>query len=116
MLKNFFVAAIVSLVICVGVKVEAAEIFVGNSPATGYDCYVLTDSIGHKNEHRMLITFATLKMVDGYGNAQYLDYTFFDLDGNFVDVEFSNSQGFAGKATAKDTPIEWAMYTVIREY
>ena len=116
MLKNFFVAAIVGLIICAGVKAEAAEIFVGTSPATGYDCYVLTNTISSKNEHRMLITFATLKMVDRYGDAQYLDYTFFDLDGDFVDVEFSNSQGYKGRATAQDTPIEWAMYTVIRDY
>lgn len=116
MLKNFFVALIVSLIICAGVAAEAAEIYVGNSPATGYDCYVLTNTIRHKNEHRMLISFATLKMVDSYGDAQYLDYTFYDLDGDFVDVEFSNSQGFKGRATAQGTPIEWAMYSVIRDY
>ena len=34
----------------------------------------------------------------------------------YVDVEFSNSQDYKGRATAKDTPIEWAMYTVCREY
>ena len=116
MAKQIFLAAIVSLIICAGVKVEAAEIYVGNSPATGWDCYVLTDSVRHKNEHRMLITYATLKMVDENGNAQYLNYTFFDLDGDYVDVEFSNSQGYGGRATAQDTPIEWAMYTVIRDY
>ena len=101
MAKQIFLAAIVSLIICAGVKVEAAEIYVGNSPATGWD---------------MLITYATLKMVDENGNAQYLNYTFFDLDGDYVDVEFSNSQGYGGRATAQDTPIEWAMYTVIRDY
>ena len=116
MAKKFFLAAIVSLIICAGVKVEAAEIFVGNSPATGWDCYVLTNTVSHKSEHRMLISFATLKMVDSYGDTHYLDYTFYDLDGNFVDVEFSNSQDYRGRATPKDTPIEWAMYTVIREY
>lgn len=116
MFKNFFCAAIVCMIICAGIKVEAAEIYVGNSPATGLDCYILTDSVSHRNEHRMLITFATLKMVDSYGKAQYLNYTFYDLDGDFVDVEFSNSQGYKGRATAQDTPIEWSMYTVSREY
>ena len=116
MFKKFFLATIVTVIICAGIKVEAADIYVGNSPATGYDCYVVTDSVRHTNEHRMLITFATLKMVDGYGDAHYLDYTFYDLDGDYVDVEFSNSQNFKGRATAKDTPIEWAMYTVCREY
>lgn len=116
MVKQIFLAAILAVIICAGVEVEAAEIYVGNSPATGYDCYVLTDSVRHRNEHRMLISFATLKMVNSYGDAQYLDYTFYDLDGDFNDVEFSNSQGYRGRATAQDTPIEWAMYTVIRDY
>lgn len=116
MLKKFFLAAMLCLIICAGSKVEAAEVFVGTSPATGWDCYVLTDSVRHKNEHRMLITYATLKMVNGNGGAQYLNYTFFDLDGDFNDVEFSNEQGFKGRVIAKDTPIEWAMYTVIKDY
>lgn len=116
MFKKIFLAAIFSLIICAGIKVEAADIYVGNSPATGFDCYVLTDSVRHRNEHRMLLTFATLKMVNRYGDVQYLDYTFYDLDGDYVDVEFSNSQGYRGLATAQDTPIEWAMYTVCRDY
>lgn len=116
MLKKFFCAAIVSLIICVGVNVEAAEIFVGKSPATDWNCYLVTDSVRHKNEHRMLITYATLKMVDGYGETHYLNYTFFALDGSYVDVEFTNDQGYHGFADAKETPIEWAMYTVSRTY
>ena len=64
----------------------------------------------------MVIRYATLKMIDLYGGAHYLDYTFFDLDDDCIDVEFTNSQGFGGKATPQDTPIEWAMYTTIREY
>lgn len=116
MFKKFFLAAVVSLIICAGIKVEAADIFVGRSPVTGYDCYVMTDSIRHRNEHRMFIIFATLKMVDGYGDTHFLNYTFYDLDGDYVDVEFTNSQDYRGFATAKDTPIEWAMYTVCREH
>ncbi len=116
MLKNFFMAVIVGLIICAGVKAEAADIYVGNSPATGWDCYVVTNTISHKNEGRMLISYATLKMVNGYGKVQNLYYTFYDLDGDFNDVTFTNSQGFKGQATAQGTPIEWAMYTVIRDY
>ena len=108
-------AAIVGLIICAGVKAEAADVYVGMSPVTGYECYVMTNTIESKSEHRMLITSATLKMIDQYGGAHYLDYSFFDLDGDFTDVEFTNSQGFSGKATPQDTPIEWAMYTVIRD-
>ena len=115
MAKKFFMAAIIGLIICAGVKVEAAEIYVGMSPVTGYECYVMTDTIHYKNEHRMFISYATLKMVDQYGGIQYLDYTFFDLDNDAADVDFTNSQGFSGKATPQDTPIEWAMYTVMRE-
>lgn len=115
-MKNVLSAAIVCLIICAGVQVEAAEIYVGMSPATGYECFVLTDTISRKNEHRMVITSATLKMVDGYGDAHYLDYKFFALDGGTADVQFTNSQGFSGRATPQDTPIEWAMYTVIRKY
>ena len=115
MIKNVLLAAIVGLIICAGIKVEAADVYVGMSPATGYECYVMTDTIHYQNEHRMFISSATLKMVDQYGDIHYLEYTFFDLDNDAIDVEFTNSQGFSGRATARDTTIEWAMYTVIRE-
>ena len=116
MLKNVLLAAIVGLIICAGVRVEAAEVYVGMSPATGYECYVMTNTISRKNEHRMVITSATLKMVDQYGGTHYLDYDFYALDGGTENVTFTNSQGFKGRATPQDTPIEWAMYTVIRNY
>jgi len=114
-LKKLFLATLVSLIICAVVKVEAADVYVGMSPATGYECYVITDTIHYKNEHRMFISYATLKMVDQYGGIHYLDYTFFDLDNDAADVDFTNSQGYSGKATPQSTPIEWAMYTVMRE-
>ena len=116
MLKKFLMTLIIGLIICAGVKAEAADVYVGMSPATGYECYVMTNTISRKNENRMVIRYATLKMIDQYGTARYLDYTFFDLDDDCRDVEFTNSQGFGGKATPQDTPIEWAMYTTIREY
>ena len=115
-MKKFFLAAIVGLIICAGVKVEATEIYAGMSPATGYECFVMTDTISCTNEHRMVITSTTLKMVDQYGEAQFLEYVFFALDGGTDNVTFTNSQGFKGRATPQDTPIEWAMYTIVREY
>ena len=116
-MKKFLLAAIFGLTIVFATApAQAAEIFVGTSTATGWNCYVLTDSVRHKDEHRLLITYATLKMVDSSGVAKYLDYTFFDLDGDFDGVEFSNEDGFRGMVTPQDTPIEWAMYTVCREY
>ena len=116
MLKKFFMAAIVGLIICAGVKVEAADVYVGKSGTTGYECYVMTDTIWRTSEHRMLILSATLKMVDRYGDNHYLDYKFYALDGGNENVQFTNSDGFSGIATPEDTPIEWAMYTVIRDY
>ena len=116
MLKKFFLAAVVGLIICAGVKVEAAEIFIGNSPATGRDCYVLTDTIYRTNEHRMVIISATLKTFDSFDNEQLIDYKFFALDGGDEDVQFTNSEGDRGIATEYDTPIEWAMYMLIRDY
>ncbi|MBQ6005731.1 MAG: hypothetical protein IJL14_05745 [Selenomonadaceae bacterium] len=116
MLKKFFMAAIVGLIICAGVKVEAADVYVGKSGTTGYECYVMTDTIWRTSEHRMLILSATLKMVDRYGDNHYLDYKFYALDGGNENVQFTNSDGFSGLATPEDTPIEWAMYTVIRDY
>ena len=116
-MKKFLFAAIFGLTIVFATaQAQAAEIFVGTSDATGWDCYVLTDSISYKEKNHMLVTHATLKMVDGYGKAHYLNYTFYDLNGDFNDVEFSNDQGFRGMATPQDTPIEWSMYTVCREY
>ena len=76
-MKKFLLAAIFGLTIVFATaQAQAAEIFVGTSNAMGRDCYVLTDSISHKDEHRMLVIHAT----------------------------------------PQDTPIEWSMYTVCREY
>lgn len=116
MLKKFFVATIACLIACVTFKAQAAEIYAGNSPATGWNCYVLTDSIRRVNEHDMLITYVTLKMVDGSVRSQYLNYTFFDLYGDGIDVEFTNTQGYRGVISPTDTPIEWAMYKVCMDY
>lgn len=116
MLKKIFLAAIVGLIICAGVKAEAAEIFVGTSPATGNDCYVLTNTINRSYEERMVITSVTLKTTNRYGEKHFIDYKFYALDGGEENVQFVNSDGFKGIADPYDTPIEWAAYTVTRDY
>ncbi|MBE8949814.1 MAG: hypothetical protein SR3Q1_04350 [Quinella sp. 3Q1] len=115
-MRKIFVAAIVGLIICAGVKAEAAEIFVGRSPATGFDCYVLTNTIDRYNEERMVITSVTLKMIDSHGDDYYLDYKFFALDGGDDDVQFTNSDGYKGMVDEYNTPIEWAIYAVTKDY
>ena len=116
MLKKFFLAAIVGLIICAGVKAEAAEIFVGTSPATGYDCYVLTNTIDRSYEDRMVVTSVRLRTINRYGDEHFIDYKFYALDGGNENVQFVNSDGFKGMADPYDTPIEWAMYTVTTDY
>lgn len=116
MFKRFFLAAIVGLIICAGVKVEAEDIYVGKSDATGYTCYIMTDTIRCHREGDMFISTATLKMRDDYGTPHYLYYTFSDFKGYGTDARFENSQGYSGTADPRDTPIEWGMYEVIRKY
>ena len=116
MLKKFFLAAIVGLIICAGVKAEAAEIFVGTSPVTGYDCYVLTHTIDRNYEDRMVITSVRLKTVNRVGYEYFIDYKFYAIDGGEENVQFVNSDGFSGMVDRYDTPIEWAAYTVTRDY
>ena len=116
MLKKIFLSAIVGLIICAGVKAEAGEIFIGNSPDTGHDCYVLTDTIYRTEEHRMVIYSATLKTVSKIGIKYLVDYKFFTLDDDTEDVQFTNSDGDKGIVTEYDTPIEWAMFMTIRDY
>ena len=116
MLKKFFLAAIVGLILCAGVKAEAEEVYVGTAPVTGYKCYVLMNTVSRKYEDRMVITSATLKTVDRYDDEDFIDYTFFAIDGGTDDVQFTNSRGDSGIADSYDTPIEWNMYIVIKDY
>ena len=113
MLKKFLAAAIV-IIICAGVKVEAAEIFVGRSSYG--DCYVLTSTIDRDNEARMVIFSVTVKMIDSDGDYRYVDYKFFALDGGDYDVQFTSSEGDGGIADEYDTPLEWKIYEFIKYY
>lgn len=114
MLRNFFAAVIVGLIICASSVACAEEIYVGND--NDRDCYVLTDTIYRTNEHRMVIISVTLKTVDNFGSEDFIDYKFFALDGGDEDVQFTNSNGDKGIANEYDTPLEWKIYTLIRDY
>ncbi|MBR4153185.1 MAG: hypothetical protein IKT98_09545 [Selenomonadaceae bacterium] len=116
MLKKFFMAAIVGMIICASVKAEAEDVYVGKSDATGWVCYIMTETINFYREGDMFISSATLKMRDERGVPHYLDYNFSDFRGVGVDVHFENSQGYSGEVHPSDTPIEWGMYEVIRKY
>ena len=113
MLKKVLLTLVLGIfVTCASVvKVEAAEIYVGTSPSTGWDCYVLTESIGRTNYD---VTFVTLKMYTGQ-TAKYLDYQFW-YDSQYDVMRFSNDDGYSGIANRYETPIEWEMLQVIRNY
>lgn len=115
MLKKFFMAAIVGLIICAGVKAEAEDVFVGKSDVTDLVCYIMTETIEVHREGDMFISTATLKMSKLDGIRYYLDYTFYDFNGVGADLRFENSQGYSGEVDPRSTPIEWGMYEVIRK-
>ena len=104
MLKKFFLAAIVGLIICAGVKAEAEEI------------YVLTDTIRRNYEHRMVIYSVKMRTLDSFDNEYFIDYKFFTLDDGIEDVQFTNSEGYRGIVDEYDTPIEWKIFMTIRDY
>ena len=118
MLKKIFAVAILGVaLIFAGAqnKVEAKDIFVGTSPATGWDCYIMTETIQtHKGARESYS--ATLKMITGSGNVKYLDYSFWYTYEDGFPVYFSNSQGYQGRLSQYDTPIEYQMYKVIGQY
>lgn len=95
-------------------KVEARDVFVGTSNATGWDCYLMTETIQVHRGARESYS-ATLKMVTGSGNVRYLDYSFWYTYEDGIPVYFSNSQGYRGKISQYETPIEWNMYRAIHD-
>lgn len=113
MLKKFLLVLFVGIVVtCAGVtKAEAAEVYVGTSPSTGWECYVLTNTI----ERNDGATSVTLKMYNQNGRASYLGYVFW-YDSQYDVMRFSNEEGYTGIANRYETPIEWEMIQVIRNY
>ena len=80
---------------------DARDVFVGTSNATGWDCYIMTETIHGRYQQKCHVT---LKMISDSGSVNYLNYTFWS------DGYFKNSQGFEGKVSRHETPIEWNMY------
>ena len=100
-------------------KVSAQDVWVGTSNATGWNCYVMTETIRkttyitHARERDKI--YFTLKMVTPSQNVKYLDYT---LSEGFTRQVwyFSNSQGFEGTIDQYKTPIEYNAFRAICKY
>ena len=116
-MKKFLTAGILAaaLIFTAAPNTAAAEdVFVGPSPATGWRCYVMTETFRRDNvgTGRSI----TLKMITKSGKLKYLDYYFW-RDSDFVNKRyiwrFENSQGYKG-IIGDDTPIESAMFEVIK--
>ena len=87
-------------------KISATDIFVGNSPFTGWDCYVMSETIKRSSQTNLISV--RLKMITQTGEVKYLDYEF-GSDGTFKNNDFSS------KADADKTPIEWNIWQVITQ-
>ena len=105
-MKKFFVAIMLSVaVVMQAAAAHAEDYYVGTSPATGMDCYLMTHTITELKHYSDGGRFsARLKMVDK--KIRYLDY---ELDIGTSGCMFRNSAGYSGAATAHGTPIEWNM-------
>ncbi len=108
MLKKFFVAALLgATLIFAGLQspAEARDIYVGTSPATGWNCFLMEETVRGTSVER----FCTLKMVTNSGNVEYLNYRFsVERSG----IYFYNSQGYSGWVSG-DTPIEQNMWNAM---
>ena len=82
--------------------VEASDRYVGTSDTTGFQCYLVEDSVDY--DHDNVSFTCTLKMVSPKtGNVQFLYYDFWHVkkEGWY----FKNSQGYSNKVSGH-TPIE----------
>lgn len=115
MLKKFLEVAIlgVALIFTAAPKTAAAEdVFVGTSPATGWNCYLISETISNISGGYEV----TLKMVKPNGKVSFLDYSLW-YDSSRDVIKFSNSQGYSGIADRYETPIEWNMwYTIVSKF
>lgn len=89
---------------------QAYDYYVGTSNATGWKCYVMTETFRETEEWYAFDV--RLKMITNSGNVKYLDYHFWPRPGsrkhNFYYL-FKNSQGYSGKAVENEAPIEAAI-------
>ena len=111
MLKKILAVAVLGIALTFGGKAEAYDHFVGTSEATGWDCYVMTETVERAND----ITYVTLKMVKPNGRVSYLDYRFW-YDAQYDVMRFSNDEGYSHSVNRYETPIEWEMLQVIRQF
>ena len=117
MLKKIFVMVVFTALILFGStaeKVSAQDVWVGTSPATGWQCYVMTETVRSINDFKFQVT---LKMVTQSQNIQYLRYTFWaDWEAKNGQWLFSTSQGFSGVVNQYETPIEYNSMRVASQY
>ena len=111
MFKKILAVAILGMALTFGGKAEAYDHFVGTSETTGWDCYVMTETVDRVNN----ATNVTLKMVKGNGSVNYIDYSFW-YDSQYDAMRFSNTEGYSGIVNRYETPIEWEMVQVIRQF
>jgi hypothetical protein len=109
-MKKFFAVAVLGVALMFGGNAEAYDKFVGTSESTGWECYVMTETVERIKD----TTHVTLKMVTPNGNVNYLEYSFW-YDSNSDVMRFSNEQGYSGIVNRYETPIEWEMLQVIRQ-
>ena len=112
MLKKFFAGIFLATVIFFGGQnhfAEAQDVYVGTSNATGWDCYIMTETMHDINSNSFEVT---LKMVTQSKNVKYLQYTFW-RDSYDSDWYFINSQEYSGKVSS-ETPIEWNILRAFR--
>ena len=110
MFKKFFSIAFLAAIIFVGSsQVHAQDVYVGTSNATGWDCYMMTETMHDINSNKFEVT---LKMVTQSKNVKYLQYTFW-RDSYDSDWYFINSQEYRGKVSS-ETPIEWNIVRAFR--
>ena len=112
MLKNFFATILLAMIILFCSQnnfVEAKDIYVGTSDATGWDCYVMTETLVEESSDRFGVN---LKMVTRSKEVKYLSYMFW-RDSIGSSWHFKNSQGYSGMVSG-DTPIEWNMVRAFR--
>lgn len=113
MAKNFLATIFLATIFFVGGQnnfAEAQDVYVGTSSSTGWNCYLMTETMHEINVNRFEVS---LKMVTKSGNVKYSAYTFW-RDSGSTTWYFSNSQGYSGRVDSHETPIEWNMWRAFR--
>ena len=115
MLKKMFFVLIVGLAVTFANidKAEAIDVYVGTSPATGWRCFVMTETIERTDNGSY--TRVVLKMLDNRDSNHLLRYGFW-YDPQYDVMRFENYEGYSGIVNRYETPIEWEMLQVIRNY